>query len=131
MVGKKVDKLRIAMIGCGNFARNFVPLFCKHPAVESVCVCDLIPSRAKEYSEEFGVPIIESFEAALESDKINAVAIFATNSLQDILANLYTVKRNTIMTSATWKTATAVPAARNGENTPGFRRCSTPPIPPR
>ena len=64
------------MIGCGNFARNFVPLFCKHPAVESVCVCDLIPSRAKEYSEEFGVPIIESFEAALESDKINAVAIF-------------------------------------------------------
>ena len=76
MVGKKVDKLRIAMIGCGNFARNFVPLFCKHPAVESVCVCDLIPSRAKEYSEEFGVPIIESFEAALESDKINAVAIF-------------------------------------------------------
>lgn len=76
MNGKKVDKLRIAMIGCGNFARNFVPLFKKHPAVESVCVCDLIPERAKAYSDQFDVPIIGSFEEALASDRINAVAIF-------------------------------------------------------
>lgn len=76
MTGQKVEQLRIAVIGCGRFARNFVPLFCKHPAVASVCVCDVIPERAAEYAETFGVPVIASFDDALASDKINAVAIF-------------------------------------------------------
>lgn len=68
--------IRIAVIGCGNFAKNFVPLFSAHPAVEKVYVCDLIPERAQSYSEKFGVPVIESFEKALASEEINAIAIF-------------------------------------------------------
>ena len=30
------DRIRIAMIGCGRFAKNFVPLFKAHPEVEKV-----------------------------------------------------------------------------------------------
>ena len=33
-------KLNIAFIGCGDFAKNFVPLFKLHPLVEKVYVCD-------------------------------------------------------------------------------------------
>lgn len=70
------DKLRIAIIGCGRFARSFVPLFKAHPATEKVYVCDLIKEREVAYAEEFGVERCENFEWALKSDEINAVAIF-------------------------------------------------------
>ena len=70
------EKLRIAVIGCGRFARNFVPLFKAHPVTEKVYVCDLIRERAEDYSAKFGVDIIDSFEEALSSSKVNAVAIF-------------------------------------------------------
>ena len=39
-------------------------------------MCDLRKERANDYSEKFDVPIVESFEAVLESKEINAVAIF-------------------------------------------------------
>ena len=70
------EKLRIAVIGCGRFAKNFVPLFKAHPVTEKVYVCDLIRERAEDYSAKFGVDIIDSFEEALSSSKVNAVAIF-------------------------------------------------------
>jgi len=70
------EKIRICFIGCGRFCRNFIPLFKAHPSVEKVYVCDLIPERAKDYAEKFEVEIIDSFEEAIASDKINSVAIF-------------------------------------------------------
>ena len=41
-------KVSICFIGCGQFCRCFVPLFKKHPDVDYVAVCDLIPEKAKE-----------------------------------------------------------------------------------
>lgn len=73
---KNNEKMRIAVIGCGRFAKNFVPLFKAHPVVEKVAVCDLIPERAENYAKMFDVEIAESFEKVLESDEFNAVAIF-------------------------------------------------------
>lgn len=70
------DKMKIAIIGCGRFSKFFVPLFKAHPVVEEVYVCDKIEERADEFSKKFGVKKIGSFEEALASDKINAVAIF-------------------------------------------------------
>ena len=72
----QIERIRLAIIGCGRFAKFFVPLFKAHPAVEKVWVCDLIRERAEEYSRQFGVDIMDSFEAALGSDRVNAVAIF-------------------------------------------------------
>ena len=68
-------KIRICVIGCGGFANYFVPLFKAHPLVEKTAVCDLIPERAQEYSEKYGVPTVSSFEEVLSSDDFNAVAI--------------------------------------------------------
>lgn len=70
------EKIKIAVIGCGRFAQNFVPLFKAHPAVEKVYVCDLIRERAEDYAQRFDVEIINSFEEALASDQINSIAIF-------------------------------------------------------
>ena len=75
------EKMRIAIIGCGRFCKFFVPLFKAHPVVEEVYVCDLIKERAEEFSKQFEVKIIDSFEEALNSDKINAIAIFTQRYL--------------------------------------------------
>ncbi|NLD86746.1 MAG: Gfo/Idh/MocA family oxidoreductase [Clostridiales bacterium] len=75
------EKIRMGLVGCGKFARNFVSLFKAHPEVESVAVCDLIPERSAEYAAKFDVPVMESFEEMLKSDKINAIAIFIQRHL--------------------------------------------------
>ena len=79
------QKLVVAVIGCGDFARNFVPLFKAHPLVERVYVCDILPERAQEYHERFDVDIIESFESALARADINTVAIFTQRHLHGSL----------------------------------------------
>ena len=68
------EKLTIAVIGCGAFAHHFIELFKAHPNTEKIYVCDLIPEKAKAFQEEFGVSVIESFEAALERKDINCIA---------------------------------------------------------
>jgi len=70
------EKIKIAVIGCGRFSPFFVPLFKAHPFVEKVYVCDLKRERAEDFAKRFDVEIIDSFEEALASDKINSVAIF-------------------------------------------------------
>ncbi len=70
------QRLTVAFIGCGNFARSFVPLFKAHPFVDKVYVCDLIREKAEKYSRDFEVPIIDTFEEALASGEINCIVNF-------------------------------------------------------
>ncbi len=70
------QKISIAVIGCGKFAHHFVELFKAHPNTEKVYVCDLVPEKAQQFAEEFGVEIIGSFEEALTRDDINCIANF-------------------------------------------------------
>ena len=63
------EKLRVGIVGCGSFAKNFVPLFQNHPHVEYVCVTDLMPARAQEYHEKFGVDVVSTYEEMLKSEK--------------------------------------------------------------
>ncbi|MBQ0102538.1 MAG: Gfo/Idh/MocA family oxidoreductase [Firmicutes bacterium] len=74
-------KIRICIIGCGQFARHFIPLLLNHPYVEKVAVCDVDAKRAEEYSGEFGTKVIPSFDDALARKDINAVAIFVPRHL--------------------------------------------------
>ena len=76
-----MKKLSIALIGCGQFAQCFVPLFKAHPYVEKIEVCDIIPERAQDYAKRFEVNIVPSFEDALKSKDFNTVAIFTQRHL--------------------------------------------------
>ena len=73
---RKHQKATVAVIGCGAFSPFFIPLFKAHPYTEKVYVCDIVPEKAKEYSEKFGVDIIDSFEEAISREDITAIAIF-------------------------------------------------------
>lgn len=74
-------KLTIAVIGCGNFSKGFVPLFKAHPFVDKVYVCDTIREKAEEYSRNFDVEIIDTFEDVLANPKINCIANFTQRHL--------------------------------------------------
>lgn len=74
-------KITVAIIGCGNFAKEFVTLFKKHPYVEKVYVCDLIKEKAEEYSKKFNVEIIDTFENVLTNPEINSIANFTQRHL--------------------------------------------------
>lgn len=81
-----MKKLNVAIIGCGDFARNFVPLFQMHPAVEQVRVCDLQEERVREYCDKFGVEAISSFEEAIADEAVNAIAVFTQRHTHGDLA---------------------------------------------
>ncbi len=66
----------IGVVGAGQFAESFFPLFKLHPAVKSVYVTDVVEERAANAETRFGLDgTFESFQAMLESD-CDAVAIF-------------------------------------------------------
>lgn len=73
--------LTVAVIGCGEFSPNFVPLFKAHPLVNKVYVCDLFRERADAVAQRFGVEVIGSFTDVLKRRDINAVAIFTQRHL--------------------------------------------------
>ena len=76
-----LKKMTVAFIGCGEFARCFVPLFQAHPYVEKVYVCDLLPERAQEYRELFGAEIIDTYETALSRPDIDCICNFTQRHL--------------------------------------------------
>ncbi len=50
-------KWRIAVVGCGLIANsNYLPEVKNMPNAEIVAVCDIIPERAKQSAEKFGIP---------------------------------------------------------------------------
>ena len=52
-----MKKWKVALIGCGSIADNtYLPRIKDIPEADMVAVCDIIPERAKAYSEKFGVP---------------------------------------------------------------------------
>ena len=69
------EKIKIGILGCGDFSMHFVPLFREHPFVEKVCVADIDLEKARFYGEKFGVEAYGSLEDLLQTD-INAVAVF-------------------------------------------------------
>ena len=69
------EKLKVGVLGCGNFSASFVELFQNHPFVEKVCVADTNLEAAKEFGEKFNVEYYNSLDELLQAD-INSVAIF-------------------------------------------------------
>jgi predicted dehydrogenase len=67
----------IAMVGAGQFAGQFAKLFALHPGVSAVYATDLLPERAEHLASEYALDAtFPSFEAALASPEVDAVAVF-------------------------------------------------------
>ena len=74
-------KMNIAFVGCGRFAKFFVPLCTNHPYVDRVYVCDLKREKAEDYKSKFDVEIIDTYEEVLSRSDIDCVMNFTQRHL--------------------------------------------------
>ena len=74
-------KMNIAFVGCGRFAKFFVPLCTDHPYVDRVYVCDLKREKAEDYKSKFDVEIIDTYEEVLSRSDIDCVMNFTQRHL--------------------------------------------------
>jgi predicted dehydrogenase len=78
--------MKIGIVGCGNFAACFVPLFRAHPLVEKVVLADLLPERVAKMADENDIEErVMSFDDLLKTD-VDAVAIFTQRQLHGPMA---------------------------------------------
>ncbi|MEU6660089.1 Gfo/Idh/MocA family oxidoreductase [Streptomyces sp. NPDC046821] len=67
----------VGIVGAGQFSGQFAKLFHAHPGVSDVYVTDLLPERAERLVGAEGLAgTFVSFDAMLESDAVDAVAVF-------------------------------------------------------
>lgn len=66
------DKVRVGLIGCGSVSNPYLQTLTRHPTIEVVSVCDIIPERARRRAEQYRVPNmyphIEAMLAGAEFD---------------------------------------------------------------
>lgn len=69
--------LRISIIGAGQFAQCFIPLYQAHPLVGEVSLCDELPERLAAEASRFGISrVFASYDEVLSARDIDAVALF-------------------------------------------------------
>ncbi|MBP6508490.1 MAG: Gfo/Idh/MocA family oxidoreductase [Opitutaceae bacterium] len=73
--------IKLALVGVGQFAQYFIPLFKAHPLVRELMLCDLDATKLRAAAEKFGVTrTFPSLEAALNAE-VDAVAIMTQHWL--------------------------------------------------
>ncbi len=73
-----MEKVRIGIIGFGEFSESFLDYWIAHPYVESVVGAELIKERREGIANTFGIKMYESYEELLENEPdINSIAIFS------------------------------------------------------
>lgn len=71
-----MKKLKVCIVGAGQFSQCFIPLYQSHPLVREVSLCEQIPERLSAEAARLGVArTFTSFRDVLASD-VDAVAIF-------------------------------------------------------
>ncbi|MDR1393822.1 MAG: Gfo/Idh/MocA family oxidoreductase [Bifidobacteriaceae bacterium] len=66
----------IGIIGAGEFAEQFVPLFQLHPDISDVAIADLIPERREDYAKRFGIERVFASADEMFNSDLDAVGIF-------------------------------------------------------
>lgn len=72
-------KLKLGIVGFGEFSLTFLSIWLMHPGVDKVVGCELIEERRKFIEENYGITMYSSYDEMLEKegDGINSVAVFA------------------------------------------------------
>jgi predicted dehydrogenase len=72
-----VDRLRLAIVGCGNISRLNAPGYLQHPRCDVVALCDPVPGRAKRRAAEWGIRprLYEDLAHVLDDSAVDAVEL--------------------------------------------------------
>ena len=72
-----MDKVRIAIVGCGNISQLNVPGYLQHPNCEVVALCDNAPGRAEARAKQWGISprIYTDYEQVSTTPNVDAVEL--------------------------------------------------------
>ncbi len=72
-----MDRLRLAIVGCGNISRLNAPGYLQHPRCDVVALCDALPERAKRRATEWGISprLYSDFAQVLDDPGVDAVEL--------------------------------------------------------
>ena len=78
-----MDKVRIAIVGCGNISQLNVPGYLKHPNCEVYGLCDNAPWKAERRARQWGISpkIYTDFEQVLNDSNVDAVELLMPHHL--------------------------------------------------
>lgn len=68
-----MKKIKTVIVGCGNIATAYAEQISRYDSVELAGFSDLLPARAREFSEKFGGRAFESLEEVLADPGIELV----------------------------------------------------------
>ena len=87
-----MDKVRLAVVGCGTISQLNVPGYLRHDACEVSALCDPVRERAERRASQWGIEptIYTRYEDVLDDPEIDAVELLTPTYLhsQQIVAGL-------------------------------------------
>jgi predicted dehydrogenase len=71
------DRLRLAIVGCGNISQLNAPGYLQHSRCDVVALCDADPERAKRRAREWGIAprVYSDLAPVLDDDAIDALEL--------------------------------------------------------
>ncbi|MDE0208029.1 MAG: Gfo/Idh/MocA family oxidoreductase, partial [Candidatus Tectomicrobia bacterium] len=78
-----MDKIRLAIVGCGNISQLNAPGYLQHPRCEVVALCDTVRAQAERRAGQWGITpsIYTDFEQVLGDPAIDAVELLTPTHL--------------------------------------------------
>ena len=78
-----MDKVRIAIVGCGNAFRLNAPGYLQHPNCEVYALCDNVRAKAEARAKQWGIApkIYTDYEHVLNDPNVDAVELLTPNYL--------------------------------------------------
>ncbi len=72
-----MDRVRLAIVGCGNISQLNVPGYLQHPRCDVVALCDTMPERATRRAREWSIAprIYSDFKQVLDDPAVDAVEL--------------------------------------------------------
>ena len=78
-----MDKVRIAIVGCGNISQLNVPGYLRHTNCEVYALCDNAPGKAEARAKQWGISprIYTDFDQVLNDSNVDAVELLMPHHL--------------------------------------------------
>jgi len=87
-----MDRVRLAIVGCGNISQLNAPGYLQHPRCDVVALCDTDPERAERRAREWSITprIYKDLEQVLDDRSVDAVELLTPTWLhaEQIIAAL-------------------------------------------
>src|SRR5262245_58414818 len=86
MRGHEQQRVRFAVVGCGNIGSRHLHHISANPEAELVALCDVDNAVTAKFSSQYGVPGFSDFRQMLDESRADVVSICTPHALHAPMA---------------------------------------------